>query len=167
MSFPILMWSPFDSGGCIGEQGGPGLGGHQGPKWYIRYGMDLKARAGTPVYAAFDGYVTKPTVEGHSAHEYGNQIFVRSHNHMMGCFYTHIKGPKFPQNHIFTMGDPLGVVMIDHLHMAIVEIIGGWPSNDYKGVNIFKPSFLDMCLRNGYLNVTFYQNHSPPFAAPA
>jgi len=39
--------------------GGPKSGDHQEPHWYIQYGMDLGAVAGTVVRAAFEGHVTK------------------------------------------------------------------------------------------------------------
>jgi len=165
MSFTIKMWSPFDSGGCTGTQGGPNSGGHTGSHWYIRYGMDLKAKAGTPVYAAFDGYVTKFDRPPDSSSVYGNQIFVRAHNNRMGGFYTHLDGARWSANSKVVMGCYLGTVMRDHLHMAIVEIIGGLPGGHYQGVDIFKP-FLTMSLRNGYINVTFKQDYSAPVVQP-
>jgi murein DD-endopeptidase MepM/ murein hydrolase activator NlpD len=60
-SFTIDVSAPVDGSGFTGGLGGPNQGGHVGPNWYIQYGMDIGANEGTPVYAAFDGHITKFT----------------------------------------------------------------------------------------------------------
>ncbi len=94
MSFDIAMSHPLGASAGQGGYGGPGMGGHQGPNWYIAYGMDLAAPAGTDVYAAFDAHLTKvqpPHVAAtDSGSVYGAQLFMRAPNDMMGAFYTHI-----------------------------------------------------------------------------
>jgi hypothetical protein len=57
-TFTIDMSSPFPSGSFTRGLGGPNSGGHHGADWYIRFGMDLGAPAGTEVHAAFDGHIT-------------------------------------------------------------------------------------------------------------
>ena len=59
MSFTIEMSHPLGPASQQGGYGGPGVGGHQGPHWYIAFGMDLAAPAGTSVFAAFDAHLTK------------------------------------------------------------------------------------------------------------
>ncbi|MGW1272768.1 hypothetical protein [Streptomyces sp. NPDC002491] len=59
-AFTIDVSHPF-AAGHTGALGGPGQGGHQSENWYIQYGMDLGAGAGTTVRAAFDAHITKYT----------------------------------------------------------------------------------------------------------
>ena len=56
---------------------------------------------------------------------YGAQLFMRSDNDMMGGFYTHITGgTSFSVGQRINRGDRLGQTLRDHLHLALVEIIG-------------------------------------------
>jgi murein DD-endopeptidase MepM/ murein hydrolase activator NlpD len=101
-TFTIDMSSPFPSGSFTRGLGGPNSGGHHGADWYIRFGMDLGAPAGTEVHAAFDGHITvlhphNPAKD--SAKVYWAQIFMRFQasatapsfpDDKMGGFYTHI-----------------------------------------------------------------------------
>jgi murein DD-endopeptidase MepM/ murein hydrolase activator NlpD len=139
--FDLEMCNPLPSG-CTGNYGGPGMGGHSSADWFIGFGMDLAADAGTEVQAAFDGYVSKidrTKSESQTPPEYGVQIFVRDHGDRMGGFYTHLR--EVPDNiqvgsHIVTE-QFLGTVcpskgVKPHLHFAVMEIIGG----TRRGVNL-------------------------------
>ncbi|WP_164904815.1 peptidoglycan DD-metalloendopeptidase family protein [Streptomyces cyaneus] len=169
-AFTIDMSNPFPSGFTAGL-GGPGTGGHQSPHWYIQYGMDLGAPAGTEVHAAFDAHITKfsphdPATD--SGKVYGAQLFMRSPNDEMGGFYTHltnIPGGLGVGTQV-SRGDVLGQVYefagIDsHLHLALVEIIGGAPSGTYQGVDLYR-MFLDTANSGTVTPVTFNQDGSPP-----
>ncbi|MFD0360109.1 caspase family protein [Nocardia sp. GCM10030253] len=171
--FSIAMSAPVDTSGYTTGLGGPNQGGHVGQHWYIHYGMDLGGGAGTPVYAAFDGHVTKyqphdPALD--SGKVYGAQIFMRAHNDMMGGFYTHLTdvpaglGPGT----VVARGDLLGYIyefggITPHLHLALVEIIGGAPSGQYVGVDLYQ---LFTSMQSGApdttVPVTFSQDGSPP-----
>jgi murein DD-endopeptidase MepM/ murein hydrolase activator NlpD len=172
-AFSIDISSPMPSGNT-GTNGGPGSGGHVDPKnWYIQFGMDLSGPVGTKVFAAFDGHVTtyhphvkaddKPAV-------YGAQIFVRSGNDMMGCFYQHITAvpAAIKKGATISRGDPLGEVYIipksgmpPHLHWALVEIIGGAPGGRYVGVDLHT-KLLAIANTSTVLTVTFNQDGTPP-----
>jgi murein DD-endopeptidase MepM/ murein hydrolase activator NlpD len=179
-AFSIDMSSPFPSG-STGDHGGPNSGGHKGPKWYNQFGMDLDAPAGTEVRAAFDGYVTVFHPHDRSkdnSTEYGAEIFVRSDNDKMGAYYTHITDVSAGLEIARQSKDPSGKVGVvrkgalvgkvfefpgtpPHLHLALVEIIGGLPGGIYKGVDLFA---LFKSLANTTLvkSVTFKQDGSPP-----
>jgi hypothetical protein len=173
MSSPLPS-SPFPSGRRIG---GPGQGDHLGdPKnqWYNRFGMDIGASVGTEVRAAFDAKITKfqPAID--KGKEYGAQLFMRDPTDMMGGFYTHITGvPASVQgiNAQVHRGDLLGTVQSfagipTHLHLALVEIIGGWigpgDTSNYKGVDNLYQKFLDTADTTIVFSVTFNQDGSPP-----
>ena len=171
-AFTISMTGPFFSGFTSGF-GGPKSGGHQGPHWYIQYGMDLGAVAGTEVCAAFEGHVTKfkkHTPSSDTSKVYGAQIFMRSPNEMMGGFYTHITNTPedLDVGSTVRIGDTLGTVIGHkpaHLHLALVEIIGGGPGGKYIGVNLYS-LFLEMAKDTSQVkSVTFNQDGSPPSAA--
>lgn len=169
-AFTIDMSNPFPSGFTAGL-GGPGTGGHQSPHWYIQYGMDLGAPAGTQVHAAFDAHITKfsphdPATD--SGKVYGAQLFMRSPNDEMGGFYTHLTDVPdgLGVGTQVSRGDVLGQVYefagIDsHLHLALVEIIGGAPSGTYQGVDLYR-MFLDTANSGTVTPVTFNQDGSPP-----
>jgi murein DD-endopeptidase MepM/ murein hydrolase activator NlpD len=163
-SFTIDMSSPFRSG-WKGGLGGPNSGGHGGPDWYIQYGMDLGVADGTEVLAAFSGHVTKfqpHTPSKDSSKVYGAQLFMRSDNDKMGGFYTHITGsPTFSAGQRINRGDRLGKTMRDHLHFALVEIIGGAPGGRYMGVDLYA-HFLALRDQAGTTSVTFKQDGLPP-----
>jgi hypothetical protein len=131
--------------------------------------MDLVVPTGTQVHAAFDGHVTvfKPhTPSSDSEKVYGAQLFMRSDNNMMGGFYTHFTGGTFSVGQTIDRGARLGVTLKNHLHLALVEIIGGLPGGRYMGVDIFK-DFLKMV---GQPTVVFFvnfkQDGSPPDVTP-
>jgi hypothetical protein len=162
--FQIEMASPFRSG-WSGGLGGPNSGGHHGSDWFIQFGMDLGVITGTDVRAAFTGHVTRfaphrPSSD--TAKVYGAQLFMRSDNNMMGGFYTHFTGgPNFSVGQRLTRGDRLGSTLRDHLHLAVVEIIGGAPAGRYKGVDLYR-HFLALRDQSNTITVTFNQDGSPP-----
>jgi Peptidase family M23 len=163
MAFTIDMFSPFISG-WTGGLGGPNSGGHTGSNWFIKYGMDLGVKAGTFVYAAFAGHVTKfqPHVPAKDTSKvYGAQLFMRSDNDMMGAFYTHFTGASLKVSQRIEMGDYLGATLRDHLHIALVEIIGGAPNGRYMGIDIYR-DFVALRDSDKIIKVTFHQNGSPP-----
>ncbi|SBT95363.1 Peptidase family M23 [Streptomyces sp. DI166] len=169
-AFTIDMSNPFPSG-FTSDLGGPGKGGHQPPDWYIEYGMDLGARAGTAVHAAFDAHVTKFSPHNPSADNakvYGAQLFMRAPNDMMGGFYTHLTNVPagLGVGSQVSRGDLLGHVhefppTASHLHLALVEIIGGAPDGRYQGVDVHR-TFLDTANSGTVVPVTFHQDGSPP-----
>ena len=163
-AFTIDMSSPFRAG-CTGGLGGPNSGGHGGPHWYIQYGMDLAVPEGTEVLAAFTGHVTKFQPHHRAADTakvYGAQLFMRSENNKMGGFYTHITGgPTFAPEQTIYRGDRLGTTLRNHLHLALVEIIGGAPSGRYMGVNLYD-RFLALRDQTTTLSVRFKQDGSAP-----
>ena len=172
-AFTIDISSPFPSG-FTRPIGKPRSGGHHGPHWYIEFGMDMGAAAGTEVRAAFDGHITK--FFPHDPHQdtpkvFGAQIFVRSVNDMMGGFYTHITDvpSEIRAGADISRGDLLGKVHpghgSPHLHMALVEIIGGAPNGRYKGVDIFS-QLLAIANTSTVKHVTFNQDGTTPTVAP-
>lgn len=172
-SFDVEMQFSVDPDGFTRGYGGPNQGGHQGPNWYIQYGMDLGARAGTSVYAAFDGHVTKFTPHNPAADQggvYGAQIFMRYPNDKMGGFYTHITETPdgFGVGSQVERGDFLGKVVSfggipPHLHLALVEIIGGAPGGQYRGVDLYHLFLeLETIYAEYYVPVTFMQDGTPP-----
>ena len=134
-AFTINISSPIAAADFTIGRGGPNSGGHQPPHWYIQYGMDLGADAGTEVHAAFDAHITRFTPHTPSSDTgkvYGAQLFMRSPNDMMGGFYTHITDVPsgLSVGSQVSRGDLLGKVysfagIPPHLHLALVEIIGG------------------------------------------
>jgi hypothetical protein len=172
-SFTIDMSSPFPAG-FTGHHGGPRSGGHRGPNWYIEFGMDLGAVAGTEVRAAFDAHITRltPHVPARDTSKvFGAQLFMRSSNDMMGGFYTHIT--DVPRGLVvgtrISRGDRLGKLHrgggTPHLHLALVEIIGGAPRGRYVGVDLFR-HFLSSANTSNVIHVTFNQDGTPPTVAP-
>ncbi len=174
-AFSIDVSGPFGVGEFTGALGGPNQGGHVGDKWYIKCGMDLGAVHGTVVRAAFDAHITRlnphdPSVDGaRMPGEYGAQLFMRAPNDMMGAFYTHISDvpPELAIGSQVTRGDVLGTVyefggIPPHLHMAVVEIIGGAPNGTYVGVeNLY--DLLQSISDSDAVTVTFPQDGSAPF----
>jgi murein DD-endopeptidase MepM/ murein hydrolase activator NlpD len=125
------------------------------------------------VYASFDGHVTKfkphdPAQDTQKV--YGAEIFMRSGNDMMGAFYTHltdVPGSVLVGAQV-SRGDFLGTVheragVSPHLHMALVEIIGGAPGGQYQGVDLYQ-FFLDLEASDPetVVPVQFWQDGSPP-----
>jgi hypothetical protein len=168
-SFNLEMSSPVRSD-SIKDLGGPNSGGHKPPDWFIQFGMDLGVTPGTEILAAFSGYVSKFTPHTPSSNGekvYGAQLFVRSNNSMMGAFYTHFaRGPSFSAGQQVQRGDRLGVTLRDHLHMALVEIVGGLPGGRYSGVNLHS-EFLKLLDPTTKVAVTFPQTGSRPFVGPS
>jgi murein DD-endopeptidase MepM/ murein hydrolase activator NlpD len=172
-SFTIDVSAPVDNQGFTQGLGGPNQGGHQGSNWYIQYGMDLGGTQGTPVYAAFDGHITKyqPHVPAQdSGRVYGAQIFMRSPNDMMGGFYTHLTDVPdgLGVGSSVARGEYLGTVhkfggIPPHLHLALVEIIGGAPGGQYVGVDLYQ-FFLNLQTADpsAVVPVQFWQDGSPP-----
>lgn len=165
--FQIDMSSPFTSG-WTGGLGGPNSGGHVPSEWFNQFGMDLAVTTGTEVRAAFSGHVTvfKPhTPSTDTKKKYGAQLFMRSDNDMMGGFYTHFTGgPHFSVGQRIARGDRLGNTLRDHLHLALVEIIGGAPGGRYQGVNLYG-NFLALRDTPRTIVVTFNQDGSAPTVA--
>ena len=172
-AFSINISSPIPASGFTRGLGGPNTGGHQAPHWYIQFGMDLGAGAGTEVRAAFDAHVTRftpHTPSSDTGNVYGAQLFMRSPNDQMGGFYTHITDvpTELSVGSRISRGDLLGTVhsfggIPPHLHLALVEIIGGAPSGRYMEVDLFS-LFLDMAADKSAAakSVTFNQDGSPP-----
>lgn len=175
-AFTINISSPIAAADFTIGRGGPNSGGHQPPHWYIQYGMDLGADAGTEVHAAFDAHITRFTPHTPSSDTgkvYGAQLFMRSPNDMMGGFYTHITDVPsgLSVGSQVSRGDLLGKVysfagIPPHLHLALVEIIGGAPSGRYMGVDLYS-LFLGMAgdKTGAARSVTFNQDGSPPTVA--
>ncbi len=169
-AFDVSMSSPFPAG-FTGGLGGPHEGGHQPPHWYIEFGMDLGAGVGTPVLAAFDAHITRMTSHhppADSGSVYGAQLFMRAPNNMMGGFYTHITNvpPGLTIGSVVCRGDFLGEVFAfagipPHLHLALVEIVGGLPGGQYHGVDLYR-HFLDSANTSDVATVTFAQDGTPP-----
>ena len=174
-SFDIDISAPVDpSGFGSAWLGGPNEGGHVGPDWYIRCGMDLAGTEGTPVYAAFDAHITRfqpdQPVPADSK-VYGAQIFMRAPNDGMGAFYTHLTDvpAELGIGSKVTRGDLLGTVLAHggitpHLHLALVEIIGGLPGGEYRGVENLYEFFRDLHAADPgtVVPVTFMQDGTPP-----
>lgn len=57
-AFDLDISKPIPSGFEI-EFGGPGVGGQTGPNWFVAFGNDLGAQAGTTVHDVFDGIITR------------------------------------------------------------------------------------------------------------
>jgi hypothetical protein len=121
--------------------------------------MDLAAVEGTEVLAAFAGHVTKfkpHTPWTDSKKVYGAQLSIRSDNDMMGGWYTHFTGgPTFSVGQKINRWDRLGVTLRDHLHLALVEIIGA----RYMGVDLYT-HFL--ATQSNIISVKFKQDGSRP-----
>jgi murein DD-endopeptidase MepM/ murein hydrolase activator NlpD len=182
--FTIDMSSPFPPGFFTGGLGGPNSGGHHGTEWYIRYGMDLGTAAGTEVHAAFDGHITVLHPHNRSADTskvYGAQLFMRFRSSAttpsfpddkMGGFYTHITDvpASLRVGSQVSKGDLLGRIYApawaaSHLHLALVEIIGGAPGGRYTGVDIYQ-KIQDIANTATVLSVTFRQDGSAPTVTP-
>ncbi len=58
-------------------------------------------------------------------------------------------------------GDRLGKTLQDHLHLGLVEILGGAPGGRYAGVDLYQ-HFLKIGDAPATITVTFKQNGSPP-----
>jgi len=175
------MSSPFPTGACTGDFGGPDSGGHHGStEWYIKYGMDLAAPIDTDVFSAFDGHVTvfhPHNLSKDTSKVFGAQIFIRSRaaptgrdfsDDKLGVFYTHVTDvPAAIRVGAFvSRGDRLGKLFhpgSTHLHMALVEVVGGAPGGRYQGVNIFSDiRGMAMASTPRTLSATFQQSHAPP-----
>jgi murein DD-endopeptidase MepM/ murein hydrolase activator NlpD len=173
-AFDVIVSTPLDPSGFTGGLGGPNSGGHLGADWFIRCGMDIGGNPGTSVFAACDGHITKfkphnPAAD--SGTEYGAQIFMRAPNDMMGGFYTHITDVPtgLGEGSTVSRGDLLGTVLRfggigPHLHLALVEIVGGLPGGTYTGVDNLYDLFLSIEEPggDGVASVTFDQDGSPP-----
>jgi len=168
-AFAIDLSHPFWDGFTQGH-GGPNSGGHQPPEWYIQYGMDLGAAPGTEVHAAFDAHVTRyqphdPATDSDKV--YGAQLFMRAPNDLMGAFYTHVTDVPagLAVGSSVARGDVLGRVLpfgsAPHLHLALVEIIGGAPDGRYQGVDLYQ-HFLATAGSSDASSVTFPQDGSAP-----
>jgi hypothetical protein len=95
---------------------------------------------------------------------------MRYPNEKMGGFYTHITNvpPSIRVGSQITRGDFLGNVtsfagIPPHLHLALVEILGGAPSGQYVGVDLYH-LFLDLETEYAkyYVPVAFMQDGTPP-----
>lgn len=83
-------------------------------------GLDLRARAGTPVYAAADGVVTRSEASG----AYGNVVIV-DHGGGLGTLYAHHRENLVRVGERVRRGQPIGLVghtgnaTGDHLHFEV------------------------------------------------
>ena len=88
---------------------------------------------------------------------------------MMGGFYTHISDVTtgLGVGSDVKRGDVLGKVYLAagtqgaHLHLALVEIVGGAPGGRYMGVNLYE-HFKAKANSNTVSSITFKQDGSPP-----
>lgn len=170
-AFEMEVSSPFPPGAFNGGLGGPGQGGHQSANWYIQYGMDLAADEDTEVRAAFDAHITRINPHNPAADTgkvYGAQLFMRAPNDLMGGFYTHITDVRsdLQVGSVLSRGEPMGRVFAfggipAHLHLALVEIVGGLPGGTYQGVDLYQ-LFLDITGSELLGRVTFAQDGSGP-----
>ncbi|MEZ5209530.1 peptidoglycan-binding protein [Gordonia sp. (in: high G+C Gram-positive bacteria)] len=166
-AFEMQLSNPIRTGGRTQNYGGPGVGGHSfAAEWYIGYGMDLGAPGGTPVYAAFDGHVTRfntGNIDKTSGKFFGAELFVRSPDDRMGGFYTHFREvpAEVKPGATISRGQYLGTLVpvagSPHVHLALVEIIG----TKYQGVNLY--SWFDATVgSDAECTVTFHQDGSAP-----
>lgn len=164
-AFDIDLMSPIGSG-FTQTLGGPNSGGHGPPEWYIQFGMDLGAPAGTEVRASFDGQVSRyhphdPATD--SGKVFGAQIFVRDQSDRMGCFYTHLTDvpEALAQGGPVSRGDFIGRVfefagIPGHVHMAVCEIFGDVATGERVGVDLHD-LFVSLSGTDQGATVTFFQ----------
>jgi hypothetical protein len=159
MAVEIVMSSPIPRSGYTGPLGGPGQGGHAQGDWFIRWGMDLGAKAGTEVRAAFDGHITKYVPPPKPTEKvYGAQFSIRSDGDVIGAWYTHIAPSReFKLGDVIKKGTLLGTVMIEHLHLALVEII----QERKTGLNLYE-WFKTMAIGGSEIVVTLNRNGQAP-----
>jgi murein DD-endopeptidase MepM/ murein hydrolase activator NlpD len=171
--FDVDISAPVDPGGFTQGYGGPGQGGHVSADWYIQFGMDIGAFEGTAIYAPFDAHVTRfhPHDPGSdSGKVYGAQIFMRSPNDGMGAFLTHLTDTPegLTVGSTIARGDWLGTVLSfdgipPHLHLALVEIVGGAPGGQYTGVDLYQLFLgLETMEAGTVTTVSFAQDGSAP-----
>jgi murein DD-endopeptidase MepM/ murein hydrolase activator NlpD len=164
-SFDVEMQFPVDPDGFTKVYGGPNQGGHQGSDWYIQYGMDLGGSAGTNVYAAFDGHVTK--FHPHNPASDAGGVYGAQITDVPASIHGE-SSPGAGDGSQVERGDFLGTVISfggipPHLHLALVEIIGGAPNGQYVGVNLYQ-FFIDLetTYAGECVPVTFMQDGTPP-----
>jgi len=166
-AFSIDISNPLPQGADGQFYGGPNTGGHHGPDWFEQFGMDLGAPDGTEVRAAFDGHITKVDTthaDTRTTPVYGAGIFMRSPNDGMGCYYTHLSDvpSEVAPGASITRGQLLGYIIdpggASHLHMALVEIVGG----QYIGVDLYDTLFVPTVNTDTVTSVTFAQDGSTP-----
>lgn len=172
-AFDLEFSNPFPEG-MEGEFGGPGGGGHKGADWFVAFGNDLGAPAGTMVHAVFDGKVTKidrTHLHSTTGPSYGAGIFVRAANDDLdpdgpggvGCYYTHLTLPEgMTEGTMIARGDAIGEIIEaggipPHLHFAIAERRGG----KNFGIDIFD-LLLESANTEDVARLTFSQDGSPP-----
>lgn len=115
-----LVWPlATDSSGILSSAYGDRLhprGGDPG----FHAGLDLRARAGTPVYAAAAGVVTRSEASG----AYGNVVIV-DHGGGLGTLYAHHQENLVRAGDRVRRGQPIGLVgrtgnaTGDHLHFEV------------------------------------------------
>jgi murein DD-endopeptidase MepM/ murein hydrolase activator NlpD len=176
-SFDLEIASSFtEPGEMTGGLGGPGGGTHASGEWYIHFGNDLGARAGTPVRAICDGHITALDVTHASPQQftskiYGAGVFIQATNAVLvagapggvGMYYTHIDvAPGIALGADVVRGQLIGHVVENaptapHLHFAIAERRGG----TNFGVNIYE-LLKTMANQPGTRTLTFFQDGRPP-----
>jgi hypothetical protein len=164
-AFDIEVMSPIGSG-FTRSLGGPNTGGHGPPEWFIQFGMDLGAPAGTEVRASFDGHVSKYHAHDPAADSgkvFGAQIFVRNPSDRMGCFYTHLTDvpESLAPGTTISRGDFLGRVVEfggipGHVHMAVCEIFGDVATGERLGVDLHD-GYVSLSGSDQGATVTFFQ----------
>jgi hypothetical protein len=176
VSFTMEISHPIPDG-FTGGLGGPFIGTHApADHWYIHFGNDLGALGGTDIVAAFDAHITKAIPHNPAADTpkvYGAQLFMRSPNDMMGAFFTHMTdiAPGIVAGASVSRGQRLGSVLefpgtAAHLHLALVEILGGVPAGgvapeaNYRGFSLYDQ--FTMMGGGAVLSVTFTQDGNPP-----
>ena len=176
-SFDLEIASSFtEPGEMTGGLGGPGGGTHASGEWYIHFGNDLGAAAGTPVRAICDGHITKLDLTHASPAQwtpkiYGAGVFIQATSNVLvagapggvGMFYTHIEiAHGIAQGADVVRGQLIGRVVENagtapHLHFAIAERREG----TNFGVNIYD-LLRAMANHPGTRILTFFQDGRPP-----
>jgi hypothetical protein len=164
-AFDIELMSPVGTG-FTRTLGGPNTGGHLPPEWFIQFGMDLGAPAGTDVRASFDGHVSRyhphdPAAD--SGKVYGAQIFARDPSDRMGCFYTHLTDVpgSLAEGSTISRGDFIGRVfefggISGHVHMSVCEVFGDVSTGERVGVDL-RDLYVSLSGTDQGAPVTFFQ----------
>jgi murein DD-endopeptidase MepM/ murein hydrolase activator NlpD len=135
-AFDLEISNPFPTG-ATGRLGGPGVGGHTHGPWYVEFGNDLAATAGTAVHAAFAGEVSHVDAgrAGSATGIHGASIFVRATSDALdpaapggatACYANIAAATGIELGTELARGDILGHVIEDarftpHLHFALAE----------------------------------------------
>ena len=172
-AFDIEMAAPVDQSRFREGLRGPNQGSHVGPNWYIQYGMDLGAEKerrsmppSTPTSPGSSNTTRQPTLA---------RFMVRTSScgQRMTAWAPSTRTSR--THRPSSASDPrlLGATcsgavasaggIPPHLHVALVEIVGGLPDGQYHGEDLYW-FFLDLEATDPgtVVPVTFLQDGSPP-----